>query len=434
MVDKGVTMGFYGGYPGMNGPLSYNYYNDFVNSGFGPVQTGLPSVAPGQGTAHGKPEQKKTGFGAFFSGIKNGFTGMVKNFFTVPGFLLTAASIAGVALFGAGMLFPLIAVGVGVGGYQFIKGAVNGDAEKMGEGVFTLGTTLLGAKLTPNKIDVHELADTSLWAKFKLPFVGKGVFKDPEVTFWRAICDEGVTGLERLKELFKGKSSSTGANKPVPLTQKNLAAHTEKSASEHGQHSSASSESSWKTVSNDERVRLAKTNSDSTSFYSCETITPEVATTEPKKGASTMKTARSVGSESERPAPSSAEKASAPAAKPTAKPTRMQRLFGRKNPSRKAKPVAPKSKSSNLKTESPSKPGLLRTLFREHPDLKAMQYWLWGKSNSAEPGAAGTGSDWHQLSTSDKFQRFATNAKEANVASATIFGVPPNFGNKDNAE
>ncbi len=422
-------MGFYGGYPGMNSPISYNYYNDFVNSGLVPSQAGQMPAAPGQANtaAHGQPQAKKSGFGAFFSGVKNGFANMVKSFFTIPGFLLTAASVAGVAFLGAGMLLPLIALGVGVGGYQLIKGAINGDAEKMGEGVFTLGATLLAGKLTPNKVGPHELADTSLLGKLKAPFIGKGAFKDPDVTYWQALRNETDTALANIKGKFFAKAKPAVPDKPVPLTAENLKTHTESSASEHsGGPGSQSSVDSWHTAREIQSERGLELTKSPTAGPVSVPDSPPTPPVQPESACGRKQLSlQSMTSDVTDETASVSSFKSLPAEATPAKPTMRERLFGRREQA--AKPTANMDETAEVETVKT--PGFLKTRWnywtREYPGLKETQNWFRGKSTTSDSGAAGSGTDWSQLSASDRFQKMTKLVKEANMGSSAVFGATP---------
>jgi hypothetical protein len=57
-------------------------------------------------------------------------------------------AIAGLAIATGGAIVPfLVAIGGGVGLYQVGSGLLKGDWEEMGRGMFTLGSTALGAKI-----------------------------------------------------------------------------------------------------------------------------------------------------------------------------------------------------------------------------------------------------------------------------------------------
>jgi hypothetical protein len=138
----------YWGYPWANGSAySYPWSGPGqIYPGPGGLQSPFAGPYPdaGQGDATTGPGQKTGGIKGFFKGIAQGAVNTIKGIFTPQGLLMLGGTAALVALTGGAILPLLGAVGIGIGGYQLVKGAAAGDTEKMGEGVFSLGLSALG--------------------------------------------------------------------------------------------------------------------------------------------------------------------------------------------------------------------------------------------------------------------------------------------------
>lgn len=143
----------------------YGSYGAYGGSPYGPVEGSSflpPYYHPGM--APGGPSQdefigiskkkKKTGLEGFLKGIYNGAVNTVKGIFSVQGIAMTAATAGLVWATGGAALLPLAALGTGIGGFQMFKGIAQGDAEGVGEGVFTTGASLLGLKFTPKNVNL----------------------------------------------------------------------------------------------------------------------------------------------------------------------------------------------------------------------------------------------------------------------------------------
>jgi hypothetical protein len=91
----------------------------------------------------------------FGKGIFKGAVNTITSLFSLKGLLLTLGSVALVAVAGPIAIPLLIAGGLTVGGMQIAKGVMSGDWEKAGEGTFTVGATLLGAKMGPKSYKVN---------------------------------------------------------------------------------------------------------------------------------------------------------------------------------------------------------------------------------------------------------------------------------------
>lgn len=101
-------------------------------------------------SGNGQQEKKSQGIlGAikdFGKGIVNGAINTVKSLFTLKGLALALGTIA-LAWAAPALAIPLLVLGgLAYGGVQIFKGISTGNWEKAGEGVFTIGATLLGAK------------------------------------------------------------------------------------------------------------------------------------------------------------------------------------------------------------------------------------------------------------------------------------------------
>lgn len=95
---------------------------------------------------HEKSENRRGPIGGILGGIWNGLKNTVKGLFSLKGLLMVGGFLA-LNIMTGGALTPLMFVlGIGVGGYQLSKGLVHKDWEGMGQGIFTLGSTLIGAK------------------------------------------------------------------------------------------------------------------------------------------------------------------------------------------------------------------------------------------------------------------------------------------------
>ncbi len=105
-----------------------------------------------------KASQKKGVMGSIFDigkGIFAGAVNTIKEMFSWQGLLMTAGTLGLISSFGAAVVMPfLIGAGVIAGASQVLKGVSNGDWKKVGEGIFTLGATGLGAKLGPKEINI----------------------------------------------------------------------------------------------------------------------------------------------------------------------------------------------------------------------------------------------------------------------------------------
>lgn len=190
------------GYPGMIGSPSAN---DIYAQRIGLLTSGAGDTFS---LSSPRPETQKKGFvGAVKDvgkGILNGALNTVKSLFTWQGLAMTLGTAGLIAVFGAPVVMPfLIAGGALAGGYQMLGGVVEGDWKKVGEGIFTLGATGVGAKYGPkefttkdgqfsltkivkNKDGVTEaVKPTGIWdstlAYLKAPFRGFGKVEDGNI-------------------------------------------------------------------------------------------------------------------------------------------------------------------------------------------------------------------------------------------------------------
>lgn len=157
---------------------------------------------------------KKSGLRRYFEGIKNGAVKLVTDLFTVNGALITAATIGLVAATGGAALMPLALLGMGVGAFQFIKGAINKNPEAMGEGTVTLLASGVGAKIAPKTLGGETLANTSLWGKIKAPFGGKGTYVNPEATYYSASKQATLDTFHSVKSRFTKNPTTTQPEAP----------------------------------------------------------------------------------------------------------------------------------------------------------------------------------------------------------------------------
>lgn len=207
----------YLGFPPNNYSSSFSYGGYNTGSPMGDASSADFNTDSLQSAGHetesheAAKSEKKTGIKGFFEGMKNGLVNTVKALFTVKGALLTAGTIALVAATGGAALLPLALVGVGVGTYQVGKGIYKGDAEQVGEGAFTVGASLIGAKIAPNSIGGNQLANTSLLGKLTAPFGGKGTFSNSQATFWGASKEATTSTFASLRARFPGgKATNAG--------------------------------------------------------------------------------------------------------------------------------------------------------------------------------------------------------------------------------
>lgn len=103
-------------------------------------------------SGHGEKKKSEGFLGAvkdFGKGIIKGGIETVTSLFTVNGLLMAAGAAAFVALAPAVAIPLLVAGGVTMGGIQIAKGVSSGDWEEAGKGTFTMGASVLGAKVAP---------------------------------------------------------------------------------------------------------------------------------------------------------------------------------------------------------------------------------------------------------------------------------------------
>lgn len=168
----GNGYGDYGGYGGYGG----SPYGPIAGSSFLPpyYSPGMGPGGPGQDEFVGiSKKKKKTGLEGFLKGIYNGAVNTVKGIFSVQGIAMTAATAGLVWATGGAALLPLAALGAGIGGFQMIKGIAKGDAEGVGEGVFTTGASLLGLKFTPKTASLGGKSYTLTGEGEKLGLLGR---------------------------------------------------------------------------------------------------------------------------------------------------------------------------------------------------------------------------------------------------------------------
>ncbi|WP_373532057.1 hypothetical protein [Vampirovibrio sp.] len=144
----GGGFGGYGGYGGVGG--SPGVGSQPFPSGIYPPGSGVGSD---QFLSSGAP--KKKGVAGFLQGIANGAINTVKSLFTLQGLATTVGAGALVWATGGAALIPLAALGAGIGGFQMLNGAANGDTEAVGEGFFATAASLLGLKFTPKKVTLN---------------------------------------------------------------------------------------------------------------------------------------------------------------------------------------------------------------------------------------------------------------------------------------
>lgn len=202
------------------------------------AQSGKDSVTF---SGHGAKEKKGL-IGSLLDvgkGFVQGGINTVKGLFSLQGLAMSAGTFALIMAFGAATVMPfLIAAGVVVGGSQIIGGLLNSDWRKVGEGIFTMGATGLGAKYGPKEIDTSDGAFSvakitqnggvakankptgmldSIVAYLKAPFRGlgkvneqgeislnaEGKFAESKSVF-SAAGDRFQTGYDSLKQTFGG--------------------------------------------------------------------------------------------------------------------------------------------------------------------------------------------------------------------------------------
>lgn len=118
------------------------------------IMKGIKETFNGGMAANGSSgsEEKKSGglFGGikdFFSGIVKGATNLIKSLADPKTWLMIVACAALCFIFPpAGM--ALLAIGVAMAGSQIVKGVSSGNMEQVGEGVFNLGLSAVGARST----------------------------------------------------------------------------------------------------------------------------------------------------------------------------------------------------------------------------------------------------------------------------------------------
>lgn len=184
-----MTFGDYGNYPGAygapwaGGPGYPGYGSPFVTPVYRP-SAGMPGNGPGDTYGHDKPK-KQGGITGFFQGIAQGGVNMIKGIFS-PGGILMLGVVGALTWMTAGAILPILgAIGAGLGGYQILKGIANGDTGKMGEGVFALGTSMLGF-LGPEKVLVggknYQLAGSGFKSQVSALFGGTKYHLDTDAT------------------------------------------------------------------------------------------------------------------------------------------------------------------------------------------------------------------------------------------------------------
>ncbi len=113
---------------------------------------GSQDVLSFSGQGKKKPQGVMGAITDFGKGIVKGAYNAVASLFTVQGMAMAVGSLIFVAVAPA-VAVPLLATaGVVMGGKQIAEGATTGDWEKAGEGTFTLGATMLGAKFGPKTV------------------------------------------------------------------------------------------------------------------------------------------------------------------------------------------------------------------------------------------------------------------------------------------
>jgi hypothetical protein len=192
-----------GGYPG--------YVPPYGGPGYGP----LPGQGPGDTFGDGHPKKKAGGITGFFQGIAQGGVNLIKGIFS-PGGLLMLGVTGALTWATGGAILPILgAFGAGVGGFQILKGVANGDSEKAGEGLFNLGTSMLGF-LGPSKFSVagkaYELEGSGFKAKLGSIF-GLSKYKHIPSPGEAAGPSKNLYELaaSQIRGKFGGWSSSTGA-------------------------------------------------------------------------------------------------------------------------------------------------------------------------------------------------------------------------------
>ncbi len=172
---------------GVNSLNGINASNILVTGSGSHKQAWIPMNLP-EGTDSiqlaGQRPRKKSVIGATFDvlkGIGKGAVNTVSSLLSVKGLLMTAGTIGVCALVGPPIIPFLVAAGVLTGGAQIAKGASSGNWENVGEGIFTLGTTMLGAKYAPtatrNAAGEQLVLSNSVKAGAKTPGFIEGMFK-----------------------------------------------------------------------------------------------------------------------------------------------------------------------------------------------------------------------------------------------------------------
>lgn len=145
----------FSGFPGLSGSPSAN---DIYAQRLGLLTSGGGDTFS---LSSPQPEKQSKGFlGAVKDvgkGILNGALNTVKSLFTWQGLAMTLGTAGLIAAFGAPVVMPfLIAGGALAGGYQMLGGLMKGDWQKVGEGIFTLGATGVGAKYGPKEFTAKD--------------------------------------------------------------------------------------------------------------------------------------------------------------------------------------------------------------------------------------------------------------------------------------
>ena len=222
----------------------------------------------------------------FGKGVVKGAYNAVASLFTVKGMAMAVGSLICVAVAPA-VAVPLLAtVGVVMGGKQIAEGATTGDWEKAGEGTFTLGATMLGAKFGPKTVKGAGDAEYSFvssstkdgvttaskptgilgsaWANIKAVFGGKMGKLDKDGNIMTTADGKLVDG-KNIYQLTKEKFSKSNENAADSSANASTASSTVNSSS-----------SSMSTVAPKSKTTSSTVNSSSSSMS---TVAPKSKTT-----------------------------------------------------------------------------------------------------------------------------------------------------------
>lgn len=186
------------------------------------VPVNLPIGADSLQLSEAGPSRKKGVFRAsidVLKGIGKGAVNTVSGLLSVKGLLMTAATIGVSALVGPAIIPFLVAAGVFTGGLQIARGASSGNWEGVGEGIFTLGATMAGARFAP------KVARNAAGEELILSGSARAAVQESRPGFLRGMFE----GTWQQLRLVMGK-------KVINTSNPNTSTHIYKLASESGRN------------------------------------------------------------------------------------------------------------------------------------------------------------------------------------------------------